>query len=118
MKVTLSSNDKEPITKTFKITTSPRLMRTFERFLAFFHYNAGHSGTFAMEFDGDGSDTLKVDPAPNKDYGKEVSLIGGVGFEVELARPDAYSGRFTDGKEHSFYEAKGGKLYKDDEAIK
>ncbi len=49
-------------TKTFTITTSPKLMKRIERFLALLHFNSsfGHSATFAMSLDGDGCEKVKV----------------------------------------------------------
>lgn len=81
---------KNAITKTFTITASPEVMRRFERFLAFFHYNGGHTGTFAMDFDGDGSDYMKVDPPPAQEFGGDAVRIGGCTSGIELARDVSY----------------------------
>lgn len=76
------------VTKTFKITAHPESMKKLERFLCFLHYNGGHSGVFAMSFDGDGHEYLKCDPEPDaalKDgmdevYGKDVEVATDSGF--------------------------------------
>lgn len=82
---------KGTITKTFVITATPNVMSKFERFLAFFHYNGGHTGLFAMDFDGDGSDYMKVEPPPLKKYGGDAVRIGGcIGGGVEIAREETY----------------------------
>ncbi len=75
------------VEKVYKITASENVHRRFNAFLAFMHYNAGHTGTFAMSFDGDGSDVLKVDPAPPKELVRKMHLIG-VGDYVECANQD------------------------------
>jgi hypothetical protein len=80
----------EKVTKEFKITAPEDVMKRFERFLCYFHYNGGHSGLFAMGFDGDGSDSLKVDPAPDKSLcdGMEEHL----GKDVEIAKEEGFGG--------------------------
>ena len=78
------------VEKKFRISASPEVMDRFERFLSFFHYNGGHSGLFAMPFDGDGADCLKVSPAPPKENGKEMHEVSGSGADVEVAYDDSY----------------------------
>ncbi len=97
----------EEITKTFTITTSPRIMGRIERFFALLHFNGrfGHSGTFGMGLDGDGADHVTVNPMDKK-LSPEVNLLGGVGYDVEIARDDSYSGRFTDRNKPPRYEVK------------
>lgn len=75
------------VTKSFKITTAtPDTMRRFERFLSLLHYNGGHSGIFAMSFDGDGHEKMKVDPPPDKELAKGKDGVAGA--DVELVRED------------------------------
>lgn len=71
------------ITKEFEITAPAETMERFEAFLAMLHYNGGHSGYFGLNFDGDGSDSLHVDPKPPK-Y-EAGSKISGTGANVEIA---------------------------------
>lgn len=101
----------QPITKTFNITTSPEVMKCIERFFALLHWNSrfGHSSIFAMPLDCDGSDKVTVDPVP--EHAKEVELIGGVGFDVEIAQPYSYGGKF-EAKHRSIYRVKDKKLYR------
>lgn len=106
---------KETETKTFTITTSPTVMRRIERFFALLHFNSnfGHSGIFGMPLDGDGSDKVKITPI-NKELGQQVGLIGGVGYDVEIANDGGYAGIFKDKNKHSYwYTRPGGTLYKD-----
>ena len=72
-------------TETFKVRATPDTMEKFKAWLAFFHYNGGHSGTFAMDFDGDGHEQLSVEPAPPEKYRKPVNEIAGIGAGVEKA---------------------------------
>jgi hypothetical protein len=96
------------ITKQFAITATPSVMRRFERFLCFFHYNGGHSGIFGMPFDGDGSDRLKVYPAPERANG-DHHLIANAGPELEIALDDCYKS-FSLNRDRRFYTAKDGVL--------
>lgn len=103
---------KEQVTKTFTITTDEAIMKRFEKFLCFFHYNGGHSGLFAMEFDGDGSDRFKVSPAPDKGN-RDWSRIGDAGQSVEIAGTVACYSRPIDYNKH-FYKVKDNELIKID----
>jgi hypothetical protein len=86
----------EKITKTFTITANKSVMKRFENFMCFLHYNGGHSGLFAMSFDGDGSDVFKCDPPPFPVLKSEedgYSLFGkcaGIGQDVEIASENYY----------------------------
>lgn len=94
----MSANRPE-VTKTFTVTTSPELMARLERFLALLHFNSnfGHSGMFAMPLDGDGSEKIRVaELVGNAKLARQVDLIGGVGYDIEVARSVGYSGRFID----------------------
>jgi hypothetical protein len=101
------------ITKTFTITTSNQeTMDKFERFLCFLHYNGGHSGIFGMAFDGDGSDRMKIEPAPPKDpRGYNDFGLVATGQELEVAYSTYYKSFDIDRTKHH-YKAKGRKLYK------
>ena len=100
---------KEMITKTFEITATPNVMKRFERFLCSFHYNGGHSGTFAMPFDGDGSDVLKVSPAPPKETksNSDFHIVANAGQSVEVACDDFYRTVPVD-REKGWYRARNG----------
>lgn len=100
-----------PVTKTFTITTSPDVMKRFERFLALLHWNSrfGHSSIFAMPLDGDGWDKVTISPEPQ--HAKEVNLIGGVGFDVELARDGSYGGKFIQQRTATYW-VKDNRLYR------
>lgn len=103
------------VTKTFTISASPDVMRRFERFLAFFHYNGGHSGIFGMPFDGDGSDRMRIEPPPpllvDENNYSEVGKIGGTGLELEIANDNGYSALAID-RGRNYYRTKNGKLYR------
>lgn len=63
------------VTKTYKITAKPEILKRVEAFIAHLQYvgNIGHSGLFAMGFDGDGSDKMTVEGIPDyKKLGVEV----------------------------------------------
>ena len=95
------------ITQKFEITADMDTMQMLERFFAFLHFNGGHSGTFAMSFDGDGHQHLSVSPPPDKRYNKAMHAIGGSGADVEIAVPDGFLGRYFD-DERGFYFAPDG----------
>lgn len=82
-----------PITKTFTITASPKLIKRLERFLALIHFssNWGHSGIFGMPLDGDGSDRIQVEPI-DKNLRPGVDRVTGYGFGIELAMDHGFSG--------------------------
>ena len=94
------------ITKTFQITASPEVMRRFERFLCFFHYNGGHSGMFAMPFDGDGADYLKVEPPPIRENG-DHHKVASFGPEVEIAYNNCYK-TFSLARDKTSYKVQNG----------
>ena len=102
---------RERITKTFTITTSADVMKRLERFFAMLHFNSnwGHSSFFGLFVDGDGADKITVDPKPTNH--EEVDLLGGVGFDVEIAQDNSYTGRFF-AKERTAYWVKDKKLYR------
>lgn len=107
-------------TKTFTITTSPRLMKRIERFLALLHFNSGfgHSGTFAMSLDGDGCEKVKISDL-EKTLGYEVDAIGGVGYDIEVATDKGYTGFFIDkNKESKWVVRQSASLYKNEELVK
>lgn len=82
------------VTKTYIIIATPDTLQKFERFLALMHYNAGHSGCFAMQFDGDGHERLNVNPAPDESFRNSAQKIGTTGASIEIALINAYHGRF------------------------
>jgi hypothetical protein len=76
------------VTETYTFVGPKDTMERFKRFLAFFAHNGGHSGTFGMSFDGDGSDYLHITPEiPRYDGMDDVA-----GRDVELASNDGYYG--------------------------
>lgn len=104
-------------TKTFTITASPTLMRRIERFLALLHFNSsfGHSAIFGMALDGDGSEKVKVEPIDRR-LASEVDCIGGVGYDIEIARDDSYSGYAVNrNRESRFWTGPAANLYLDGE---
>ena len=110
----------EKYTQIFEITTSPSVMKRLERFLALLHFNSGfgHSGTFAMALDGDGQENVQVKGIDNN-LSYEVDAIGGVGYDVEIARDNSYSGVFTNkDKESKWYTGQAANLYKDGDLAK
>lgn len=84
------------IERTFKITATADTMRKFETWLAFFHFNGGHSGLFAMPFDGDGHERLSVDPAPDESLREPSQELAKLGVHVEIAYDGMYGGRYLD----------------------
>lgn len=94
------------ITKIFTITATPDTMLRFERFMAFFHFNGGHSGLFGMCFDGDGHERFKCDPPPDKC--KDHWIIN-TGQELEIAGDTDYKSYSLDRDKHH-YVAKDGVL--------
>ena len=112
---------KTKITKTFEIEVEGKeLITRFERFLALLHYNGrfGHSALFGMFLDGDGDEKLTVKNL-DESLSREVNLIGGVGYDVEIANYSNYSGSFVDRKRESKWHTKPNRgLYKNGELIK
>ncbi len=107
-------------TRIFEITASPKLMKRIERFLAFLHFNSqfGHSGLFAMSLDGDGPENVVI-KGLEKNLGYEVDAIGGVGYDIEIARDTKYSGAFIDSSRKSiWYTGQSASLYKDGDLVK
>ena len=110
----------ERITRTFEITTSIEVMKRLERFLALLHFNSnfGHSGIFAMPLDGDGSDKVSV-KGMERALCHEVDLIGGVGYDIEIAYNTTYSGADIDKeKKNKWCVKRSASLFKNDEVRK
>lgn len=107
-------------TRAFTITTTPNLMKQVERLLALLHYNSifGHSGLFAMSLDADGIEKISIEGIDPK-LAYEVELIGGVGYDVEIARGEGYGGAFLDRqRKRRWYTAPPGTLYIDGQVKK
>lgn len=86
------------VTKTFTVTASDFIvMHRFERLLAMLHFNSnfGHSSIFGIPLDADGSDKIRVAEI-DKNLGRQVGLLAGIGYDVELAGDGNYSGKFID----------------------
>lgn len=103
-----------------EVTGTPELIMKFKRLMALLDTAGavGHSGIFGMPLDGDGPDRLEIDvQSPDGDFnGLElqqfaggVDEVGGVGYDVELANFDGFSGLFRDRKRNEkwFYDDKG-----------
>ena len=75
-------------TRTYAITASPDVHRRLERFLALLHYNAGHSATFGLQFDGDGQDRVVVEPPPDPALALPAQRIGGALDGLEYVGDD------------------------------
>lgn len=69
----------------YKITAPENVHKRLQAFLAFFHYNGGHTGTFGMDFDGDGNEFMKVEPAPDRKLARKMHAIADSGQAVECA---------------------------------
>jgi len=91
------------VKQTFTITADESTMKKFMRFLAFFHYNGGHSATFGMDFDGDGADSLKVEPPPPDFLRTEVNLIADAGPSLEIATANTYKAKYIDYDKSEYY---------------
>lgn len=91
------------VKQTFTITADESTMKKFVRFLAFFHYNGGHSATFGIEFDGDGADSLKVEPPPPDFLRTEVNLIADAGPNLEIATENTYKAKYIDYHTDTYY---------------
>lgn len=98
------------VKQTFTITANESTMKKFVRFLAFFHYNGGHSATFGMDFDGDGDDSLKVEPPPPDFLRTEVNLIADAGPNLEIATENTYKAKYIDYDKSAYY-LMGGEVY-------
>lgn len=95
------------VKKTFTIEATEDTMQKFLRFLAFMHFNGGHSGLFAMSFDGDGHEILKVKGGlPDKlRFGNRISNSGAT---VEIAGRNGTQGWFVNyGRHHYVCDADG-----------
>lgn len=91
-------NKRVKVVKSYTIGfSSDRVRRRFERLVMMMDFSSkvGHSGTFAMPLDGDGSDVVSCDDLePGLNNG--VSRGGSIGFHVEIAYDDSYGGAFFD----------------------
>ena len=108
------------IEKTYLIKFSSEEVKSrFERLLAMLHRAAsGHSGTFAMPLDGDGSERIIVDGL-DKTIMYEAELIAGVGYDVEMANSKSYSGLFIDkNRQRRWYTGPAANLYNDGDIVK
>jgi hypothetical protein len=74
----------------FEITATSEVMIKLERLFAFMHNNGGHSGLFAIEFDGDGSDYFKISPEPREDLVHDAHKIAYCTNGVEVAFENAF----------------------------
>jgi len=108
------------VTKVFTITTQPNVMQRIERFFALLHFNGifGHSNLFGMHMDGDGSEKITIDEI-DRDLRYEVNVIGGIGYDVEIASDTGYSGRFINrNRESNWWVGRAAASYKDGKLYK
>jgi hypothetical protein len=93
------------VTAQFTITADAETLEKFTRLLGLMHFNAGHSGLFAIDFDGDGHDRLRVHAFDDVDVfsedeadslRKQVHAIGDMGADVEVARHGYFEGLKVD----------------------
>lgn len=84
--------------RTYTINAPREVLERFERFMTILNFsgNAGHSGTFAMAFDGDGSEFFNTDFDNRDDYINGAMKISGVGYHVEIATRNGFTGRDLD----------------------
>lgn len=95
------------VKQTFTIEATENVMQKFQRFLAFLHFNAGHSGLFAMSFDGDGCDILRVKEGLPKILAKG-NRISKSGATIEIASSNHTEGWFVNYKyQHYVCDADG-----------
>lgn len=96
------------VTKTFTITAPEDTMDKFEAFLCFFHYNGGHSGLFGMPFDGDGHESMKIEPPPARSRGAQ--RIADAGTELEIAAGNGVFRSYKVVRDPHYYAYEDGKL--------
>ena len=100
------------ISKSFTITGSSNIIKRVEMLLGLLHFNSahGHSGIFGMSFDGDGPDSITIDPKPNNR--KQVQKLAGVGYDVEIISGNVGTGYHIDRdrKSNYSYDKKGKKI--------
>ena len=111
----------DKITKTFTISCHPKLMKRFENFISmlYLYCSWGHSTMVAMFIDGDGSDDFKIDGFDaTKVPRKDISLISGVGQDIEVAHDDSFSTAKIKNGDVDFWYAKDGILYKNGKVYK
>lgn len=108
------------IEKTYEVKfSSQKMVNRFERLLALIHKSSsGHSSLFAIPIDGDGSDRIMIHGLP-EGYIHEADLIAGVGYDVEVALDNSFSGKFINSdKEPKWYTGPAANLYKDGDVVK
>jgi hypothetical protein len=106
--------EENKVKKQFVVEGNADVVERLERFLALLNFNSswGHSALFAMPLDGDGPDRIRISGI-RKGLAREVELIGGVGYDVEVALDDCYSGKYLNReKEGNFKTGQKGVLFK------
>lgn len=88
MKILISNSAKDEVSIDIKLTGSKEAVDRVSAFLSCLDYNGavGHSATFALPWDGDGSDKLKVEGIDHKAYRDRVSDISETKTGVEIVR--------------------------------
>ena len=110
-------------TRIYAVSASEEVLERFERFLAMLNYNSmwGHSGTFCMPLDGDGSESFIVDMPNDRQFSgvlrKEVELCSSIGGDFEIANTKSFTVKNSKDLGSSWV-VKDGKLYKNGEEYK
>ena len=93
------------VKQTFTIEATEDTMQKFLRFLASMHFNGGHSGLFAMPFDGDGHEFLKVEEGLPKELSRGNNIANS-GATIEVAMVGCTEGYFID-YSRNYYQCGG-----------
>lgn len=82
-------------TRTYKITGDKGTLDRFEGLLNLLHWAVafGHSGKIGMPLDGDGPESFTIEQPMDR---RAADKVFGVGYDVELAFDESFSGIFTD----------------------
>ena len=80
--------------RTYTIKAPTDVLERFERFMTMLYSagRSGHSGTFAMSFDGDGCEFFNVDDVNIDKYIKGAQRVASVGYHVEISNRNGFSG--------------------------
>ena len=101
-----------PVEKIYRITAPENVHHRLNAFLAFMHYNGGHTGTFAMSFDGDGNESLKVDPPPPREFARKMHQRYDAGQAVEWANQDGNYYSIPEDRNKPYYVSNNKGLWK------
>ena len=82
-------------------SSTPEVLERFKALMTLLDRsgNWGHSGTFGMALDGDGSEQLSIEGVDHDEYRRGVNAVNGVGYDIEIVQADGiFTGRFVDNK--------------------